>query len=66
MNARYESRERHYAQQILCHYFSLIAERAGIKWDYDNDHEVNGVVDSIIEAVKDELRHELPKVGDAS
>jgi hypothetical protein len=41
------------------HYFRLIAEQAGVKWDGDNDTEIRLLVENIIEAAAGELRAQL-------
>jgi hypothetical protein len=38
------------AKELLRHYFRLIAQRAEIHWDSDNDAEVEDIVDFIIGA----------------
>lgn len=47
------------AKDMLVHYMGEAWKRAGLKWDSDNVSEVGGVVDSIAEAVKDEVHDEF-------
>lgn len=42
------------AKSLLAHYMRLIARQAGVNWDYDNDTEIEIVVDLIIEAAAEE------------
>lgn len=44
------------AKGTLIHYFRMIAEKAGIKWDSDNEAEVGGIVDDILDAAKYEAK----------
>lgn len=44
------------AQQTLTHYLRTAFEAAGLRWDSDNQAEVEGIVDSIIEAAKEETK----------
>ena len=41
------------AVRLLEHYFSLLAKKAGLHWDGDNNAEIGEIVDSIIEAARD-------------
>ena len=38
------------AADLLIHYFSLIAERAGVPWDGDNASEIRVAVDCLTDA----------------
>ena len=49
------------AKHLLVHYFRLIAQRADIRWDGDNDAEIEDVVDLIIEAAA-ERAQTMPKI----
>lgn len=40
------------AEQLLCHYFRLVAEAAGVQWDSDNESEVREIVRSTLAAAK--------------
>lgn len=42
---------REQAASTLTWYFKKVFEKAGLKWDSDNDAEMRGIVDDIIEAV---------------
>ena len=50
------------AVHLAQHYFRLIAQRAGVAWDSDNDSEVDLMVGCIIDAVAEELRGQLAGV----
>lgn len=50
---------RNDAKSMLVHYMGKAWERAGLKWDSDNISEVEGIVDSIAEVVKDEVHDEF-------
>jgi hypothetical protein len=41
------------AKDLLTHYFRLLFNASGLKWDSDNQVEIDQVVDEIIQAVKD-------------
>jgi hypothetical protein len=44
------------AKKLLKHYFRLAVKAAGGKWDYDNDAEIDTLVDYLIDAaVRDAL-----------
>jgi hypothetical protein len=49
---RVSRRHTEYAKHLLIHYFATAFEAAGLKWDNDNVVEIEGVVDSIIEAAR--------------
>ena len=38
------------AKRLLAHYLRTVWERAGLKWDADNQAEVEDIVDLLIEA----------------
>ena len=43
------------AKQYLTHYFKLLFESSGLRWDYDNQAEIEDIVDLIIKAVIDDI-----------
>lgn len=45
------ARER--AKELARHYFRLLAQAAGMKWDADYDGEINTLIDLIIEAAQE-------------
>lgn len=45
---------RNSAVSTLSHYLRTAFEAAGLRWDSDNQAEVEGIVDSIIDAAKEE------------
>lgn len=44
------------AKRTLSYYLRTVWREAGLNWDSDNQSEVNGIVDSLIEAV--DRKHE--------
>lgn len=44
-------RNREAAKRLLVHYFRVVMERNGGRFDYDNQVEIESIVDAIIEAV---------------
>jgi len=44
------------AVHLAQHYFRLIATRAGVPWDGDNDTEIEVLVDSIADTARAEVR----------
>lgn len=44
------------AKKALLHYFRQVANHAGMKWGPDNDAEVEGIVDDILDAAKYEAK----------
>lgn len=42
------SRGSEAAKQTLVHYFKLLFEASGVRWNEDNEAEIEGVVDDII------------------
>jgi hypothetical protein len=38
------------AKELLVHYFKLVMNRSGVGWDWDNELEINDIVDLIVEA----------------
>lgn len=47
---------REEAKRYFTYYFRLIAEKADVNWDSDNDAEIEKAVDLIIDANKQEER----------
>jgi hypothetical protein len=47
------------AVRLAQHYFRLIAQKAGVPWDGDNDVEVELMVCQIIDAARAGVRREL-------
>jgi hypothetical protein len=41
-----------YAKHLLVYYFEIVFDKAGLPWDSDNVVEVEGIVDSIVEAAR--------------
>lgn len=39
------------AKKLLVHYFRLLANASGVRFDSDNDVEIEAIVDSIVDAV---------------
>jgi hypothetical protein len=56
--SEYQSRFRSQAREYLKYYIKLAATNDNVRWDRDNDYEVEEIIDLIISAVKDELTHE--------
>ena len=54
------SAKRAQARRLMQHYFKLVAERAGVKWDHDNVAEIGDLVDLLIDAAKEEMMDDLP------
>lgn len=54
MSSKYDG-SRGAATHLLKHYFRLVAERAGVQWDSDNDTEVEAIVDGILTAARQEF-----------
>lgn len=52
--------DRERAQRLLRHYFRMIAEAAGVRWDSDNDGEVGDIADHLIAAAVAEMRDAQP------
>ena len=49
----YTGQSKHNAKRLLCHYFRTMWEKSGLAWDGDNEVEVSGIVDDIIDAVEE-------------
>lgn len=46
------------AKHLLTYYFRLIAKRAGVNWNSDNDAEIEQIIDAIFDEIKDTtIRH---------
>ena len=48
--------EYEYARRVLKHYFHLCVIKSGGSWDYDNDAELDGFIDSIQKAVEYQIK----------
>lgn len=55
--------KREESKRYLKHYFRLLAEKAGVNWDSDNDAEIESAVDLIIDAAKEEQETEEKRYG---
>ena len=44
------------AKELLQHYFRVVAEEAGVRWDSDNNSEVADIVDYIMRAVDAKIK----------
>ncbi|MCC6458802.1 MAG: hypothetical protein IT328_27910 [Caldilineaceae bacterium] len=42
------------AKNNLVYYMRLLAKKSGVGWDYDNDCEIETIVDDIIEAAAEQ------------
>jgi hypothetical protein len=51
--------KREQAKQLMRHYFRLMAELAGARWDRDNVAEIDDLTDCLIDAAKDEIMEVL-------
>ncbi len=49
------------AKEYFQHYFRLLASRAGVKWDSDNDAEIAAAVEYVIAAAVDRVRATISK-----
>lgn len=47
------------ATHLLQHYFSLVAQRAGVQWDSDNEAEVELIVDGLLGAARAQALSDL-------
>lgn len=55
---------RENAKKLLVYYFRLIALKAGIRWDYENEAEVASLVDNIFDEIEDSIEnHNNAKVS---
>lgn len=41
------------AEYTLLHYFRVIAKKAGLPWDHDNDVEIRSIVTDLLDASKE-------------
>lgn len=48
------SNKRQEAKSNLIYYMRLLAKSSGVGWDFDNDSEIGGIVDLIIDAAIEE------------
>lgn len=44
------------AADMLVYYFRLALTRAGVHWNEDNEAEIRGIVDSLTDHMRDEIR----------
>ena len=51
--------KRDKAIQVLSHYMRLAFAESGLDWDFDNDSDIELIVDSIISAAREEILQEL-------
>ena len=51
--------KRDKAIQVLSHYMRLAFAESGLDWDYDNESDIELIVDSIISAAREEIIQEL-------
>ena len=54
MSSKYDG-SKGTATSLLQHYFRLVAERAGVQWDSDNDAEVEAIVEALLTAARQEF-----------
>jgi hypothetical protein len=54
----YSSNPADRAKDILNHYFKLVMEKSGLKYDSDTQAELDQVIDDIIIAVKKDAKNE--------
>lgn len=47
------------AKEYFQHYFKLIADRAGVRWDSDNDAEVAAAVEYVIDAAVERVKNAI-------
>lgn len=59
MNMRGDAKNRAYT--TLKHYIKLVWDNAGLKWNGDNDDEIMGIVEDLLEAATEEK--EIKKLG---
>lgn len=64
MTSKYDG-SRGAATHLLRHYFRLVAERAGVQWDSDNDAEVGAIVDGIITAAVHQVAEDSARAAQA-
>jgi hypothetical protein len=43
------------ARHLLVHYFQLVFEKSGLRWDNDNRAEISEIADEILYAVSDAI-----------
>lgn len=55
--------DRERAQRLLRHYFRMLAEASGIRWDSDMEGEVGDIADHIIAAAVAECATHSPRRG---
>lgn len=64
MTSKYDG-SRGAATHLLKHYFRLVAERAGVQWDGDNDVEIEAIVDGIITAAVHQVAEDSARAAQA-
>ena len=47
------------AKHLLNHYMMEVWTKAGLKWDNDNNIEVDGIIDAIRDGVDEQIRNAL-------
>ena len=47
--------KRQEAKQLLTHYFTFVQAGSKVNWDYDNQSEIESIVDLIVDAAVDEM-----------
>lgn len=47
---------RETAKKLLVHYFRQVYKKVGLEWDHDCTSEVEGIVDTIVDAAVDEAK----------
>ena len=55
---RMAENSRNLAKHLLAHYFKLLFDSQGLRWDYDNQAEIESIVDEIIESIRAEIKAE--------
>jgi hypothetical protein len=55
--------KRNKAIQVLSHYMRMAFTESGLDWDYDNESDIELIVDNIISAAKEEIIQELKEKG---
>lgn len=62
MLQRYEGNRASDAKHVLVHYFRLCMEAGGLRWDSDNQAEIEGVIDNIVDVIvfRCKQAHEKP------
>lgn len=50
------------AKRVFNHYMRKAWEASGLRWDSDNEVEVNGIIDDLVNGIREELHMEKEKV----